>query len=88
MRCSTDGDRHPKRSGSLKSERLCDRKYEARNEAKNDILKYIEMSYNRKRRHAALGHISWAAYGKIYERKQQQTASTPVKSKRISKEGL
>lgn len=60
--------------GSLKTEWLGYKKYQTRQEAKNDIFKYIEMFYNRKRRHAALGYLSPAAYEELYEMKQKQVA--------------
>ena len=36
--------------------------YATREEAKLDVFKYLELFYNRKRRHAALGCQSPAAY--------------------------
>ena len=60
--------------GSLKTEWLSTKKYSTRNEAEKDIFKYIELFYNRKRRHAALGYLSPAAYEENYERKQQLAA--------------
>jgi len=60
--------------GSLKTEWLGDKKYRTREEAKNDIFNYIEMFYNRKRKHAALGYFSPAAYEELYEMKQKQAA--------------
>ncbi len=39
---------------SLKTEWVYGREYRTREEAKQDIFKYIEMFYNRQRRHAAL----------------------------------
>jgi len=60
--------------GSLKTEWLGDKKYKTRQEAKNDIFKYIELFYNRKRRHAALGYLSPAAYEEFYEKERKQVA--------------
>ena len=60
--------------GSLKTEWLGEKKYKSRHEAKNDIFKYIELFYNRERRHAALGYLSPAAYEELYEMKQKQVA--------------
>ena len=60
--------------GSLKTEWLAHKKYQTGQEAKDDIFKYIEMFYNRKRRHAALGYLSPAAYEELYEMKQKQVA--------------
>ena len=44
--------------GSLKSERTDDMKYTTRQEAKEDIIDYIEMFYNNKRMHSVLGYRS------------------------------
>ena len=41
---------------SLKVERVYRRKYRTREEASNCIFNYIEIYYNRKRRHSAIGH--------------------------------
>lgn len=42
----------------LKSEHIQDRMYASRQEARQDVFWYIEVFYNRSRRHAALGYIS------------------------------
>ena len=60
--------------GSLKTEWLVDKKYKTRADARNDIFKYIEMFYNRKRRHAGLGYLSPASYEELYEKEQKQVA--------------
>ncbi len=60
--------------GSLKTEWISAKKYKTRDEAEKDIFKYIELFYNRKRRHAALGYLSPAAYEESHERKQQLAA--------------
>ena len=44
--------------GSLKTERVFFTNYTSRDEAKKDIVDYIEMFYNCKRRHSYLGNIS------------------------------
>lgn len=44
--------------GSLKTEWVYQKKYQTRQQAKQDLFKYIELFYNRKRRHASLGLIS------------------------------
>jgi len=59
---------------SLKTEWLAEKKYETREQAKNDVFNYIEMFYNRKRRHAALGYLSPAAYEELYEKERKQVA--------------
>lgn len=43
---------------SLKKERIKRRIYQTREEARSDIFDYIEVFYNRSRRHSALGQIS------------------------------
>jgi putative transposase len=60
--------------GSLKTEWLDGKKYQTHQEAKNNLFEYIEMFYNRKRRHAALGYLSPADYEKINEMKEKQVA--------------
>jgi len=47
---------------TLKAERVNDRDYWTREEAKTDIINYIERFYNRKRRHSYLGYISPVEY--------------------------
>jgi putative transposase len=44
--------------GSLKMERVFDSTYRTREEARRDIVDYIEMFYNTKRRHSYLGYLS------------------------------
>lgn len=60
--------------GSLKTECVGHKKYQTRQEAKNDIFKYIELFYNRRRRHASLGYLSPVAYEELYEDEQKQVA--------------
>lgn len=47
---------------SLKSERVRDRRYLSREEARADIFDYIERFYNRQRRHSYVGNISPVQY--------------------------
>jgi transposase InsO family protein len=47
---------------TLKTELVHRRHYQTRQEAKNDIFVYIEIFYNRSRRHSALGFIAPAEY--------------------------
>jgi putative transposase len=56
--------------GTLKTELVHHRKYRSRQEAIADIREYIEVFYNRQRRHASLGNISPAAYWKKFIRHQ------------------
>ena len=44
--------------GSLKTERVFSTAYQTREEARRDIVDYIEMFYNSKRRHSYLGYMS------------------------------
>jgi len=60
--------------GSLKTEWTRGKCYKTRDEAKNDIFKYIELFYNRKRRHAALGYVSPTAYEQRYDMEQKLVA--------------
>ena len=60
--------------GSLKTEWTFDKSYKSRSEAEQDIFKYIEVFYNRKRRHASLGYVSPAAYEELYESTVTQAA--------------
>ena len=47
---------------TLKRERVRCRRYRTREEARSDLFEYIEVWYNRKRRHSSLGYQSPAAY--------------------------
>lgn len=44
--------------GTLKTERISWRSYQTREEAKRDIVDYLEMFYNSKRLHSYLGYVS------------------------------
>jgi transposase InsO family protein len=44
--------------GSLKKERIFPKNYRTREEAKKDIIDYIEMFYNSRRQHSYLGYVS------------------------------
>lgn len=52
--------------GSLKNELVHHQRYATRNEAKASIQEYIEIFYNRQRRHSRLGYISPAAFEANY----------------------
>jgi len=60
--------------GSLKNEWVQDKIYETYEDGKKDIFKYIEVFYNRKRRHASLGYVSPVVYEEIHEMKQDRAA--------------
>ena len=51
--------------GSLKRERTSTRYYRTRQEARDDILDYIEMFYNSWRKHSYLGYVSPNEYEEI-----------------------
>jgi len=48
--------------------------YKTFDDAKKDIFNYVEMFYNRKRRHASLGYISPVVYEEMHEMKQNRAA--------------
>lgn len=50
--------------GSLKTERVFDSPYSTREEARRDVIDYIEMFYNSSRRHSYLGYLSPAEFEK------------------------
>ena len=60
--------------GSLKTEWVYGKFYKNREIAKNDLFNYIEVFYNRQRRHASLGNVNPAAFEKRYEADQDQVA--------------
>ena len=60
--------------GSLKTEWVYGKTYASREMAKNDLFKYIEVFYNRKRRHASLGYVSPVASEQRYEAGLDQVA--------------
>jgi putative transposase len=51
--------------GTLKCELIHDRYYRTHAEARQDIFEYIEVFYNRQRRHSSLGYLSPAEYEKL-----------------------
>ena len=60
--------------GSLKNEWVKGKIYRTFDDAKKDIFKYIEMFYNRKRRHKTLGYVSPVVYEEMYEMNQNRAA--------------
>ena len=60
--------------GSLKNEWVRGKIYETFEGAKKDIFNYMEMFYNRKRRHASLDYVSPVVYEEMYEMKQERAA--------------
>ncbi len=52
--------------GSLKTERAFFTNYTTREEARRDVVDYIEMFYNCNRRHSCLGYISPKEFEKLW----------------------
>lgn len=48
--------------------------YETFEDGKKDIFNYIEVFYNRKRRHESLGNVSPVVYEEMYEMNQERAA--------------
>ena len=59
---------------SLKNERTHHQRYATREEARQDTFEYIEVFYNRSRRHSALGYQSPAAFYATWLNKQKLAA--------------
>jgi putative transposase len=81
MRCSMSRkgncwDNAPTESffNSLKNERVHGSRYRTRADAKADVFQYIEMFYNRVRRHSTLGQISPERYMQDWLSKQSEAA--------------
>ena len=51
--------------GTLKGELIHGRHYHTRAEARQDIFEYIEVFYNRRRRHSSLGYLSPVRYEEL-----------------------
>ena len=60
--------------GSLKNEWIKGKIYETYEDGEKDIFKYIEVFYNRKRRHASLGYVSPVVYEEMHEMKRDRAA--------------
>ncbi|MCK4888260.1 MAG: integrase core domain-containing protein, partial [Planctomycetes bacterium] len=58
----------------LKNEWIKNKIYETYEDGKKDVFKYIEVFYNRKRKHASLGNVSPTAYEKMHELNQGRAA--------------
>ena len=52
--------------GTLKTERVSWRSYRTREEAKRDIVDYLEMFYNSNRLHSYLGYVSPRQFEEIW----------------------
>lgn len=58
----------------LKNEWIKNKIYKTYEDGKKDVFKYIEVFYNRKRKHASLGNVSPTAYEKMHELNQGRAA--------------
>lgn len=56
--------------GTLKNELIHHRRYDTRDQARREITEYIELFYNRQRRHSRLGNCSPAAFAQQWARQQ------------------
>ncbi len=56
--------------GTLKNELVHHRRYRTREEARKDIIEYIEVFYNRQRRQKRLGYLFPVAYGREFYARQ------------------
>lgn len=59
---------------SLKNERVHTQRYVTRDQARQDIFEYIELFYNRSRRHSALGYVSPAQHYAAWQAAQKLAA--------------
>jgi len=53
--------------GSLKSELVNHKRWSTRDEVKSAVVEYIEIFYNRQRRHSALGYLAPAVFARKHE---------------------
>ena len=60
--------------GSLKNEWVKGKIYKTFDDTKKDVFNYIEVFYNRKRKHASLGYVSPVVYEEMHEMKQNRAA--------------
>lgn len=63
---------------TLKRECVYRHRFATRQEARTALFKYIEVWYNRKRRHSALGYLSPEAFERHYQQEQQQQQQRPM----------
>lgn len=60
---------------SLKREMVHRRRFETHDQARTAVFRWIEVWYNRRRRHSALGYLSPEAYERRYQQQQQARAA-------------
>ncbi len=79
--------------GSLKTERVYDSRYSTREEAKSDVIDYIEMFYNSNRRHSYFGYITPMECGPghnvckshvMWKRPANRSSTVPIASPNFS----
>jgi putative transposase len=58
--------------GTLKNELIHQRRYATRQQAIDEITEYIEIFYNRQRRHSTIGYIAPATFARQFYQQQQQ----------------
>ena len=52
---------------TLKKERIYRRNYDTIDDVRSDLFQYIELFYNRRRRHSVLGCLSPVMYRQLYD---------------------
>lgn len=62
---------------TLKSELICDQPYRTRAQACSAVFEYIEVWYNRKRRHSTLGYISPVQFERQYNNREPKGLAIP-----------
>ncbi len=62
---------------SLKNERVHGTRYATRAEAEADLFQYIEVFYNRSRRHSTLGYLSPYDFERRHYQQQAETSVIP-----------
>ena len=64
--------------GSLKTERVFFSSYTTREEARRDIVDYIEMFYNSNRRHSYLGYVSPKKFEELWLQKKSRLTKVSI----------
>jgi putative transposase len=61
---------------TLKMERVFSQTYRSHEEAQSDLFEYIEIFYNRKRRHSSLGYVSPVEFEATLQKESLISVST------------
>lgn len=61
---------------TLKMERVFSQTYRSQNEAQTDLFEYIEIFYNKKRRHSSLGYVSPSEFEETLQKESLISVST------------